>query len=62
MTLVGETGPELLVGNQVMSATRTNRMGRRGGGVTNITINATGAAANNPQLLARELGWQLATR
>lgn len=61
MTLVGETGPELVVGNQVMSGTRTARLGGRGG-TTNITINATGAAANNPQLLARELGWQLATR
>jgi len=28
----------------------------------NITINAHGAAANDPVLLARELGWQLATR
>jgi hypothetical protein len=61
LTLVGETGPELIVGGKVNSATRTNRMG---GGVAgmNITINANGAAANDPVLLARELGWQLATR
>jgi hypothetical protein len=61
LTLVGETGPELIVGGKVNSATRTSRMG---GGVAgmNITINAHGAAANDPVLLARELGWQLATR
>ena len=60
-TMVGETGPEMIVGGaNVMSATRTKHLGAQGG--MNITINASGAAANNPQLLARELGWQLATR
>ena len=61
LTLVGETGPELIVGGKVNSATRTNRMGAGAAGM-NITINAHGAAANDPVLLARELGWQLATR
>ena len=60
LTLVGETGPELLVGGKVHSATRTNRMG--GGAGMNITVNAVGAAADDPMLLARQLGWQLATR
>ena len=60
LTMVGETGPEMIVGGNVMSGTRTARS--RGANGTNITINATGAAADNPQLLARELGWQLATR
>lgn len=60
MTLVGETGPELIVGNKVISGTRTSRLG--GATEMNITINATGAVADNPQLLARELGWQLSTR
>ena len=60
LTLVGETGPELIVGGKVMSATRTNRMG--GGQGMNITVNAVGAAADDPMLLARQLGWQLATR
>ena len=60
LTLVGETGPELIVGGKVMSATRTNRMG--GGAGMNITVNAVGAAADDPMLLARQLGWQLATR
>lgn len=60
LTMVGETGPEMIVGGNVMSGTRTARA--RGASGTNITINATGAAADNPQLLARELGWQLATR
>jgi len=60
-TMVGETGPEMVVGGaNVMSATRTKHLGAQAG--MNITINASGAAANNPQLLARELGWQLATR
>jgi hypothetical protein len=62
-TLVGETGPEMIVGGaggSVMSATRTKHLGAQAG--MNITINASGAAANDPQLLARELGWQLATR
>lgn len=60
-TMVGETGPEMIVGGaNVMSATRTKHLGAQAG--MNITINASGAAANNPQLLARELGWQLATR
>ncbi|MFZ4387479.1 MAG: hypothetical protein ACOYOI_04875 [Chthoniobacterales bacterium] len=60
LTLVGETGPELVMGGRVNSATRTANMG--GGAGMNITINASGAAANDPQLLARELGWQLSTR
>ena len=60
LTLVGETGPELVMGGKVHSATRTNRMG--GGQGMNITVNAVGAAADDPMLLARQLGWQLATR
>jgi hypothetical protein len=60
LTMVGETGPELIMGGKVMSATRTNRMG--GGQGMNITVNAVGAAADDPMLLARQLGWQLATR
>jgi hypothetical protein len=60
LTLVGETGPELIMGGKVSSATRTNRMG--GGAGMNITVNAVGAAADDPMLLARQLGWQLATR
>jgi hypothetical protein len=60
LTMVGETGPELIVGGKVHSATRTNRMGAAGG--MNITVNAVGAAADDPMLLARQLGWQLATR
>ena len=60
LTLVGETGPELIMGGKVHSATRTNRMG--GGQGMNITVNAVGAAADDPMLLARQLGWQLATR
>lgn len=60
LTMVGETGPELIVGGKVLSGTRTSRLG--GGAGMNITINATGAVADNPQLLARELGWQLSTR
>jgi hypothetical protein len=60
LTLVGETGPELIMGGKVHSATRTNRMG--GGAGMNITVNAVGAAADDPMLLARQLGWQLATR
>ena len=60
LTMVGETGPELIVGGKVNSATRTNRMGGAQG--MNITVNAVGAAADDPMLLARQLGWQLATR
>lgn len=60
LTMVGETGPELVMGGKVHSATRTNRMG--GGQGMNITVNAVGAAADDPMLLARQLGWQLATR
>ena len=60
LTMVGETGPELIMGGKVMSSTRTNRMG--GGQGMNITVNAVGAAADDPMLLARQLGWQLATR
>jgi len=59
LTMVGETGPELVMGGKVNSSSRTNRMGSAG---MNITINAVGAAANDPVALARELGWQLATR
>ena len=59
-TMVGETGPEMIVGGKVSSATRTSRMGAGAG--MNITVNAVGAAANDPVLLARQLGWQLATR
>lgn len=59
LTLVGETGPELLMGNgQVVSASRTNRMS--GAGVTlNVYPQTT---ADDPVALARALGWQLATR
>jgi hypothetical protein len=60
LTMVGETGPELIMGGKVSSATRTNRMGGAQG--MNITVNAVGAAADDPMLLARQLGWQLATR
>jgi len=60
LTMVGETGPELIVGGKVNSGTRTSRMG--GGQGMNITVNAVGAAADDPMLLARQLGWQLATR
>jgi hypothetical protein len=60
LTMVGETGPELIVGGKVNSGTRTSRMG--GGAGMNITVNAVGAAADDPMLLARQLGWQLATR
>ena len=60
LTMVGETGPELIMGGKVHSATRTNRMGDGAG--MNITVNAVGAAADDPMLLARQLGWQLATR
>ena len=59
LTLVGETGPELIMGGKVMSSTRTNQMGGQG---MSITVNAVGAAADDPMLLARQLGWQLATR
>jgi hypothetical protein len=59
LTMVGETGPELVMGGKVNSSSRTNRMGSAG---MNITINAVGNAANDPVALARELGWQLATR
>jgi len=60
LTMVGETGPELIMGGKVNSSTRTNRMGGAAG--MNITVNAVGAAADDPMLLARQLGWQLATR
>jgi hypothetical protein len=57
-TLVGETGPELIMGGNVMSATRTARM--NGAGVTlNVYPQTT---ADDPVALARALGWQLATR
>jgi hypothetical protein len=58
LTMVGETGPELIMGGQVMSATRTARTG--GAGVTlNVYPRTT---ADDPVALARALGWQLATR
>jgi hypothetical protein len=59
LTLVGEGGPELIVGGAtgtVLSGTKTNQYS------PNITINAYGATADNPQMLAREIAWQLATR
>jgi hypothetical protein len=57
-TLVGETGPELIAGGNVISATRTARMS--GAGVTlNVYPQTT---ADDPVALARALGWQLATR
>ena len=58
LTLVGETGPELMAGGNVYSATRTARMS--GAGVTlNVYPQTT---ADDPVALARALGWQLATR
>ena len=58
LTLVGETGPELVMGGNVYSATRTARMS--GAGVTlNVYPQTT---ADDPVALARALGWQLATR
>lgn len=58
LTLVGETGPELIMGGNVVSASRTNRMS--GAGVTlNVYPQTT---ADDPVALARALGWQLATR
>lgn len=58
LTLVGETGPELISGGNVYSATRTARMS--GSGVTlNVYPQTT---ADDPVALARALGWQLATR
>jgi hypothetical protein len=57
-TLVGETGPEMIVGGNVISATKTARMS--GAGVTlNVYPQTT---ADDPVALARALGWQLATR
>ena len=57
-TLVGETGPELIAGGNVFSATRSARM--NGSGVTlNVYPQTT---ADDPVALARALGWQLATR
>lgn len=58
LTMVGETGPEMIVNGQVMSATRSARTG--GAGVTlNVYPRTT---ADDPVALARALGWQLATR
>ncbi len=58
LTMVGETGPELLMNGQVYSATKTARMS--GAGVTlNVYPQTT---ADDPVALARALGWQLATR
>ncbi len=57
-TLVGETGPEMIAGGNVLSATKTARM--NGAGVTlNVYPQTT---ADDPVALARALGWQLATR
>jgi hypothetical protein len=60
LTLVGETGPELLMSNgQVISGSRTQRMGSAGG----VTLNVyPRTSADDPTELARALGWQLATR
>jgi hypothetical protein len=58
LTMVGETGPELVMNGQVYSGTRTARMS--GSGVTlNVYPQTT---ADDPVALARALGWQLATR
>jgi len=58
LTLVGETGPELIMGNRVISATRTNRTS-----AGNVTLNVyPQTTADDPVALARALGWQLATR
>lgn len=59
LTLVGETGPELIVGGQVYSASRTARMGSGSGVTLNVYPQTT---ADDPVALARALGWQLATR
>jgi hypothetical protein len=58
-TLVGETGPELIAGGNVISATRTARMNAAGGVTLNVYPQTT---ADDPVALARALGWQLATR
>lgn len=58
-TLVGETGPELIAGGNVFSATRTARMNAAGGVTLNVYPQTT---ADDPVALARALGWQLATR
>lgn len=63
LTLVGETGPELITsgpnGAQVMSATRTARTAGAGGVTLNVYPQTT---ADDPVALARALGWQLANR
>ncbi|NDB19071.1 MAG: hypothetical protein EB027_07430, partial [Actinobacteria bacterium] len=59
LTMVGETGPELVMNGQVFSATRTARMGSAGGVTLNVYPRTT---ADDPTELARALGWQLATR
>ena len=58
-TLVGETGPELIAGGNVFSATRSARMNAAGGVTLNVYPQTT---ADDPVALARALGWQLATR
>lgn len=58
-TLVGETGPELIAGGNVLSATKTARMNAAGGVTLNVYPQTT---ADDPVALARALGWQLATR
>jgi len=59
LTMVGETGPELILGGNVMSATRTARMSGSNGVTLNVYPRTT---ADDPVALARALGWQLATR
>lgn len=59
LTLVGETGPEMVVDGMVNSASRTNRLGGGAGVTLNVYPRTT---ADDPDALARALGWQLATR
>lgn len=59
LTMVGETGPELIANGEVYSATRTARMGSAGGVTLNVYPRTT---ADDPTELARALGWQLTTR
>ena len=58
-TLVGESGPELMVGGQgamviPASATRAGRRGRGGGNTYNFNAPIT-VVANNPQQFTRAL-------
>jgi len=59
LTLVGETGPELIANGNVFSATKTARMNSAGGVTLNVYPQTT---ADDPVALARALGWQLASR